>query len=84
LKHADPYKEAMRYIENAELQFKQAGIDGKFYVDDKYVKSASGIAFSGLLKALDFLFDIKDVPKRWRLPLFQVETSRIKEKCDAI
>jgi hypothetical protein len=56
--------EAMRYIENAEVQLKQAGKDGKFYVDEKYVNSTCGIAYSGLLKGLDYYFDIKGVPKR--------------------
>jgi hypothetical protein len=60
----NPYKEAMRYINNARLQLKQAGKEDKFYIDEKYVKSASGIAYSGMLKALDFLFDIKGVPKK--------------------
>lgn len=64
MKYKDPYLEAMRYIENAEAALKLAGIEGKFYKDEKYVKTASGVAFSGLLKALDFLFDIKGVPKR--------------------
>lgn len=64
MKHEDPYKEAMRYIENARLQLKQAGKDDKFYVDEKYIKSACGIAYSGLLKGLDFYFDFKEVPKR--------------------
>jgi len=60
----DPYKEAMRYIENAELTLKQAGKDGKFYVDEKYVKTASAIAYSGALKALGFLFKIRNVQKQ--------------------
>ncbi len=64
MKQENPYKEAMRYIENAREDLKLAGKDGKFYVDEKYVKSASGIAYSGLLKGLDFLFDIRGVPKR--------------------
>ena len=64
MKHENPYKEAMRYVENAEDDLKQAGKDGKFYIDEKYVKSACGIAYSGLLKGLDFFFDIKGVPKR--------------------
>ena len=64
MKHENPYKEAMRYIENARLQLKQAGKDDKFYVDEKYVKSACGIAYSGLLKGLDFYLNIKGVPKR--------------------
>jgi hypothetical protein len=64
MKHEDPYKEAMRYIENAEANLKLAGKDGKFYIDEKYVKSASGIAYLGLLKGLDYFFEIKGVPKR--------------------
>jgi hypothetical protein len=64
MKQNDPYQEAMRYIENAEEMLVKAGKDGKFYVDEKYVKSASGIAYSGLLKGLDFYFDYKGVPKR--------------------
>jgi hypothetical protein len=64
MKYENPYLEAMRYIENAEEDLKLAGKDGKFYVDEKYVKSACGIAYSALLKGLDFLFDIKGVPKR--------------------
>jgi hypothetical protein len=63
MKHKNPYKEAMRYIENAEEDLKLAGKDGKFYEDEKYVISACGIAYSGMLKGLDSLFDIKGVPK---------------------
>ena len=64
MKHDDPYLEAMRYIENAEETLKLAGKEDKFYVDEKYVKSACEIAYSGTLKALDFLFDIRNVQKQ--------------------
>lgn len=64
MKDINPYEEAMRYIDNANDALKLAGKDGKFYVDEKYVKSASGIAYSGVLKALDFLFEIKNIPKK--------------------
>ncbi len=64
MKTKNAYKEAMRYIENAREDLKLAGRDGKFYADEKYVKSASGIAYSGTLVALDYLFDVKNVPKR--------------------
>ncbi len=64
MKYENPYREAMRYIDNARTALSLAGKEDKFYLDEKYVKSACGIAYSGLLKALDFLFDIKDVPKR--------------------
>jgi hypothetical protein len=64
MKIEDPYKEALRYIDNAKDDLKLAGKDGKFYDDLKYVKSACGIAYSGILVALDALFDVKDLPKR--------------------
>ena len=83
MKNEDPYKEAMRYIENARDDLKQAGIDGKYYEDEKYVKSASGIAYSGVLKALDFYFDIKKVPKqkgRKSIEYYQKNLAKIDKK----
>jgi hypothetical protein len=64
MKHENPYKEAMRYIDNARETLKLAGKEDKFYIDDKYIKTACGTAYSGALKALDYLFDIKKIPKR--------------------
>ncbi len=64
MKTKNAYKEAMRYIENARETLKLAGKDGKFYADEKYVRTASGTAYSGALIALDCLFDVKNVPKR--------------------
>ncbi|MDQ1267309.1 MAG: hypothetical protein QG635_2463 [Bacteroidota bacterium] len=64
MKHENSYNEAMRYIENARLYLKQAGNEDNFYIDEKYIKTACGTAYSGMLKALDFLFDIKNIPKR--------------------
>lgn len=58
MKYENPYKEAMRYVENANETLKLAGKDGKFYIDQKYVRTACGTAYSGILVALDFLFDI--------------------------
>jgi len=66
MKHDDPYKEAMRYIDNAKEQLKLARKDGDYYIDEKYVKSACGIAYSGAIKALDFFFDIRKVENRRR------------------
>ena len=64
MKFDDSYKEAMRYIENADEILKSAGKDGRYYNDVKYVKTACGTAYSGILVALDELFNYKDVPKR--------------------
>ena len=62
----NPYNEAMRYIDNAKEQLKLAHKDGDYYIDEKYVKSACGIAYSGAIKALDFFFDIRKVENRRR------------------
>lgn len=62
--YENPYKEALRYIDNASETLSKAGKEGKFYQDEKHVKSACGIAYSGALKALDILFDYKNIPKR--------------------
>jgi len=48
-----PYQEALRYLQNAKDTLQKAGKDGGLYKDKKYVKAASGIAYSGILLALD-------------------------------
>ncbi|TAL69714.1 MAG: hypothetical protein EPN82_03600 [Bacteroidetes bacterium] len=73
----------MRYIENARNTLKYAGRDGKFFVDEKYVKTACGTAYSGMLKALDFLFEIKKVPKkkgRKSIDYYQNNLSKLDKK----
>jgi hypothetical protein len=83
MKNGNPYKESMRYIENARDTLKLAGKEDKFYTDDKYVKSACGIAYLGILKALDSLFDIKNIPKkkgRKSIEYYQSNLSKIDKK----
>ena len=83
MKIENPYKEAMRYVENAEEDLKISGIEDKFFKDVKYVQSACGIAYVGMLKALDFLFDIKKVPKkrgRKSIEFYQENLSKIDKK----
>jgi hypothetical protein len=63
MKFENPYKEAIHYFDNAKETLKKAGREDKFYVDEKYVHAACGIAYIGMLKALDFLFNIKQIPK---------------------
>ena len=46
-------KEAMRYMENAKEILKQSPIEDRRYKDDKYVKSACGIAYLAILKSID-------------------------------
>jgi hypothetical protein len=83
MKHENPYKEAMRYIDNARLQLKNAGKEDKFYKDVKYVHTACGTAYIGMIKALDILFDIKKVPKkkgRKSIEYYQSNLSQIDKK----
>ena len=56
------YADAMRYIENAKEALQKAKREGKYYTDEKYVRTASGVAYSGMLLALDTLMKIKNIP----------------------
>ena len=81
--HESPYKEAMRYINNAEEDLKLSGTEDKFFKDIKYVQSACGLAYLGMLKALDFLFVIKKFPKkrgRKSIEYYQVNLSKTDKK----
>lgn len=55
------YTEAMRYIENAKEALVKAKKQGKYYTDVKYVRTASGVANSGMLVALDALLKINNI-----------------------
>jgi len=55
------YNEAIRYMENAKETLKKAGKDDDYYKDDKYVKTACGTAYNGVLKALEGYFILKEV-----------------------
>ncbi|MEO8149164.1 MAG: DUF5618 family protein [Bacteroidia bacterium] len=55
------YTEAMRYIDNAKEALQKAKREGKYYTDAKYVRTASGVAYSGMFLALDTLMRIKNI-----------------------
>ena len=59
------YSEAIRYMDNAGEYLKNAGKEGGFYLDKKYVKTACGTAYSGMLVALDCILILtgKEKPK---------------------
>ena len=83
MKQENYYQEAMRYIDNARDQLEDAGKEDKFYKDVKYIKTACGTAYSGILTALDFLFEIKKVPKkkgRKSIEYYQKTLSEIDKK----
>ncbi len=46
-------REAIRYFENAKDILNKSKIEDNIYLDDKYVKSAFGVAYLGVLKAID-------------------------------
>jgi hypothetical protein len=57
------YAEAIRYMDNAKETLKRAEKqDNKYYKDEKYVKSACGIAHLGVLIALDAWLTLKEAP----------------------
>jgi len=58
------YNEAIRYMENARDTLKKSGKEDRFYVDEKYVKTACGIAYNGVLKALDGYLILKGIEKK--------------------
>ena len=57
------YAEAIRYIDNAKETLLKAGKNGNNYADKKYVKTACGTAYCGVLIALDAWFAIKGIPE---------------------
>ena len=57
------YPEANRYMENAKEYLKNARKEGNYYQDPKYVKTACGTAYNGVLLAMDCYFALKGVEK---------------------
>jgi hypothetical protein len=62
------YAEALRYMNNAKETLRKAKKEDNFYSDRKYVRTACGTAYNGVLMALDAYLKLKDVemPKRKR------------------
>jgi hypothetical protein len=56
------YDEAIRYRENAKKYLEKLKVNNKgHYEDKKYVRTACGVAYSGLLTALDCLFVLNGI-----------------------
>jgi hypothetical protein len=60
------YVKAMRYFDNAKEVLSKTAIKGVFYKDKKCVSSACGLAYKGVLVALDCWLKLKEVefPKK--------------------
>jgi hypothetical protein len=61
------HAEATRYMNNAMEMLQKANKEDNFYLDKKYVRAACGIAYSGMLLALDMWLELKGVkpPKKY-------------------
>jgi len=57
------YCEAIRYMNNAKDDLKNAQKEGNIYRDPKYVRRACGTAYSGVLIALDCFLILKGIHK---------------------
>ena len=58
------YAEANRYMDNAKDALKKAEIlDDGFYKDRKYVETACGVAYLGVLHALNAWLEVNGVPE---------------------
>ena len=55
------YSEAIRYMDNAKEYLKKAKKEGDIYRDPKYVRTACGVAYSGVLIALDGFLILKGI-----------------------
>ena len=57
-------KEAVRYLDNAKEILGRSAIENDQYLDDKYVKSACGVAYLGVLRAIDQFLLSRGVSKK--------------------
>ncbi|GHV65311.1 hypothetical protein FACS1894199_05660 [Bacteroidia bacterium] len=62
------YAESMRYMNNAKETLQKANKEDNYYADKKYVRTACGTAYNGVLLALDSYLKLKGVemPKKKR------------------
>jgi len=71
-------------MENAKEYLKNAKKEDGFYLDKKYVKTACGTAYNGLLVALDGYLQLKDIkPKgkeRKSIEYYQSSITKIDKK----
>ena len=76
---------ATRYMDNAKKELKLARKEGKFYQDAKHVSGACGVAYKGVLVALDGIFLLRGVErgdkrKRLSIEYYQRNLAKIDKK----
>jgi uncharacterized protein (UPF0332 family) len=78
------YSEAIRYMDNAREYLQSVQKEDNYYLDKKYVKTACGTAYSGILVAMDAFLTLKDLkPKgkeRKSIEYYQRNITKIDKK----
>jgi hypothetical protein len=78
------YAEVSRYMNNAKEALQKSGKEGKLYLDAKYVRTACGTAYSGVLLALDAYLKLKGVElpmkKRRSIEFYTLNVGKIDRK----
>ena len=77
------YDEAIRLMNNAHKELQQADKNGKAYRDVKHLRLACGAAYLAVLKAIDGIFILRNIPKPKRRPsieYYQQGFSKIDKK----
>ena len=62
------YDEAARYMNNAHKELQLADKNGKVYRDVKHLRVACGTAYLAVLKAVDGIFLLRNIPKPKKHP----------------
>jgi hypothetical protein len=85
----EPYAEALRYMSNAEETLQKSRKENDYYLDGKYVSTACGTAYKGMLKALDTWLERngkvittkRDKTKRHRsIDMYKYEVGRLDRR----
>ena len=63
IKAQKSYDEASRFMNNARKELQLAKKHGKLYEDVKHLQMACGTAYLGVLKAVDGIFILRNIPK---------------------
>jgi hypothetical protein len=73
------HAEAVRYMSNAQGTLQKAGKEDDYYADPKYVRTACGTAYCGVLLALDTWLTLKgvDMPKKPKRKSIEFYTANI-------
>lgn len=76
-------EDAVRLMNNAHKELQQADKNGKVYRDVKHLRLACGAAYLAVLKALDGIFLLRNIPKQKRhasIEYYQLGLTKIDNK----